>query len=163
LSLSDNTMPKQRKKKSHKIVIQRATSHSNIPSRYYFQRWIDLVLDSEKKKGEITIRIVDEKESKQLNHRYRHKNKPTNVLSFPFEDSQYFKLSALGDLVICAPVIEKEAYQQNKNMLAHWAHMVIHGTLHLLGYDHVKENEAEIMEKKEILLLERIGFENPYH
>lgn len=156
-------MPKTKKKKSHKIVIQRATSHSNIPSRYYFQRWINLVLDSEKRKGEITIRIVDEAESKDLNSRYRHKNKPTNVLSFPFQPLGNLDLSILGDLVICVRVVEKEAKQQNKKILAHWAHMVIHGTLHLLGYDHVKENEAEIMEKKEILLLAKMGFENPYH
>lgn len=156
-------MPKNQKKKYHKIVIQRATAHTNIPSRYYFQRWVNLVLNSEKREGEITIRIVDEAESKALNSRYRHKNKPTNVLSFPFEASHYFKLSVLGDLVICAPIIEKEAQQQHKKVLTHWAHMVIHGTLHLLKYDHVKESEAEVMEKKEILLLAKIGIENPYH
>ena len=112
--------------------------------------------------AEITIRLVDSDESQQLNNQYRGKDKPTNVLSFPFEVPTGIELDLLGDLVICAPVIAAEAIEQNKSENAHWAHMVIHGCLHLLGYDHINDQEAEEMEALEIALLAKLNIADPY-
>ena len=110
----------------------------------------------------LSIRVVDKNESAELNLRYRNKQGPTNVLSFPAELPEHLKLPLLGDLVICAPLITEEAQQQGKPELAHWAHMVIHGTLHLLGYDHQNEADAELMENHEITILQNLGYTNPY-
>lgn len=150
------------KRKNNTIILQNPSHYKKIPSLYYFRRWINLVLANQKKKSEITIRIVNEKESAILNKNYRHKLGPTNILSFPFDAPADIDLPYLGDLIICEPVIAKEAKEQNKLLLAHWAHMVIHGTLHLLGYDHIKNEEALVMEKKEINLLSKLGYPNPY-
>ncbi|MDF1762730.1 MAG: rRNA maturation RNase YbeY [Oleibacter sp.] len=111
---------------------------------------------------ELTIRLVDEEESQALNNDYRDKDKPTNVLSFPFEAPAHVPLELLGDLVICVPVVEQEAQEQDKALEAHWAHMVIHGCLHLLGYDHIKDDEADIMEALERDLLASLGYSDPY-
>ena len=119
-------------------------------------------LKSFRDSGEITIRIVDEMESQHLNHEYRGKDKPTNVLSFPFDAPPGVELELLGDLVICRQVVEREAKEQEKDLFAHWAHMVVHGSLHLLGYDHIQDDEAEEMEAIEISVLNALGFENPY-
>jgi probable rRNA maturation factor len=97
----------------------------------------------------VTVRLVDEAESRELNHTYRGKDKPTNVLSFPFEAPPGLELPLLGDLVICRQVVEAEAVEQGKPLMAHWAHMVVHGSLHLLGYDHIEDEEAEEMEQLE--------------
>ena len=146
-----------------RLTLQYASRQTGVPSRYYFKRWAAAVLaDQRKKSSELTIRIVDKEESAALNEAYRHKPGPTNVLSFPFEAPPHLKLKVLGDVVICAPVVAKEALEQQKPLLAHWAHMVVHGVLHLLGYDHVQDNEAEIMEALEIKLLARLGHANPY-
>lgn len=114
--------------------------------------------------SDLTVRLVDSIESQQLNNTYRGKDKPTNVLSFPFEapvdiplDEEY-----LGDLVICVPVVNQEAEEQGKPALHHWAHMVIHGTLHLLGYDHITDDDAEEMEQLERELLLQLGIPDPY-
>lgn len=111
---------------------------------------------------ELTVRLVDAPESQQLNLEYRGKDKPTNVLSFPFEVPAGIPLQLIGDLIICAPVVHLEAEQQNKTPEAHWAHMVVHGCLHLLGYDHIKDDEAEIMEDLERQILAALGFSDPY-
>ena len=111
---------------------------------------------------EIVVRIVDVKESTELNEIYRLKSGPTNILSFPVEIPEEIELNLLGDLVICAPVLEKEALDQNKALQDHWAHIVIHGVLHLLGYDHIEDDEAELMETKEITILSHLGIKNPY-
>jgi len=111
----------------------------------------------------ITIRIVDVAEAKQLNETWRHGNGPTNVLSFPFDYPPGVDISLLGDIVICAPLVAKEATEQHKSHNAHWAHLVIHGTLHLLGYDHIEEPQAQIMENIEIRILHKLGYPNPYH
>lgn len=111
---------------------------------------------------ELTVRLVSSSESQALNSEYRGKEKPTNVLSFPFELPPGIPLQLLGDLVICIDVVNREAEEQQKTHQAHWAHMVIHGCLHLLGYDHIKDDEAEIMEALERHLLAELGYPDPY-
>lgn len=117
--------------------------------------------------GEITLRIVDDDEIQALNHQYRGKDKPTNVLSFPFDMPEGLPEDViaplLGDIVISAPVVAREAREQNKPLDAHWAHMVTHGVLHLLGYDHIEDEDAELMESLEIRALADQGFPDPYH
>ncbi|MDY6978967.1 MAG: rRNA maturation RNase YbeY [Pseudomonadota bacterium] len=133
------------------------------PSEADIQRWVSAALLAEQRKqAELTVRIVDEAESAELNGQYRHKSGPTNVLSFPFECPPEVELDLLGDLVICAPVVQREAQEQHKEEQAHWAHMVVHGTLHLLGYDHLQQDEAEAMESREISIMEELGYTNPY-
>ncbi len=111
---------------------------------------------------ELTIRIVDERESAELNKMYRQKNTATNVLAFPFEVDDNVELKILGDLVICANIVFNEAQQQLKTEVEHWAHMVVHGVLHLQGYDHIEEEQAEVMEKLEVQILNSLGYQNPY-
>ncbi len=151
------------------ISVQRVVDNQLIPTNAQFESWVSAALKKNNKNKiastEVTIRIVDKNEMTELNSTYRHKNKPTNVLSFPFdmpEDCED-EFPILGDIVICADVIDEEAASQGKTVQAHWAHMVVHGTLHLLGYDHEKEDEAEIMEAEEIKILASLGFSNPYH
>jgi probable rRNA maturation factor len=144
------------------IDIQRVFKSQNQPSDAQLESWVNAVLASLNEEFELTIRIVDETESAQLNETYRHKNGATNILSFPFEVPDGIELNLLGDLVICAPVLEREAAEQNKPLHNHWAHIVIHGTLHLLGYDHIDDTQAEEMETKEIELLQTLSIPNPY-
>jgi probable rRNA maturation factor len=136
-----------------------------LPSIADFQRWADIALCVEGI-AEVTIRIVDEAESRDLNNQYRDKNNATNVLSFPMDLPQDVAAAVdeliLGDLVICAPVVEREAAEQNKILLQHWAHMVIHGMLHLQDYDHITDADAAQMEQLEIKLLQQLGIINPY-
>ncbi|MDD1625774.1 MAG: rRNA maturation RNase YbeY, partial [Methylococcaceae bacterium] len=103
-----------------------------------------------------------EQESAELNEQYRHKQGPTNILSFPVEVPFGIELNLLGDLVVCAPVLEKEALEQHKALTDHWAHIIVHGVLHLLGYDHIDDKEAELMENKEITILNKLNIKNPY-
>ncbi len=135
---------------------------ANLPSEADFQRWLDAAVLPFQEEAEVTIRLVDEAESNQLNLTYRGKDKPTNVLSFPFECPPGVELPLLGDLIICRQVVEREASEQNKPLLAHWAHMVVHGSLHLLGYDHIDDEEAEEMEALEVEFMQALGFDNPY-
>ncbi|GAB7219482.1 rRNA maturation RNase YbeY [Vibrio comitans] len=135
---------------------------SQLPSEQDFQSWLDYTLTQFQPESELTIRIVDTEESHQLNHDYRGKDKPTNVLSFPFEAPPGVEINLLGDLVICKQVVEDEAVQQQKTLTAHWAHMVVHGSLHLLGYDHIQDEEAEEMESLETEIMQGLGFEDPY-
>jgi probable rRNA maturation factor len=111
---------------------------------------------------EVTLRIVDTIESRQLNLDYREKDKPTNVLSFAFEPPEHIDMPFLGDLVVCAAVVEKEAMEQNKQIIDHWTHLCIHGLLHLLGYDHINENEAQEMEGIETAILAKLNIDDPY-
>ncbi|NBI42142.1 rRNA maturation RNase YbeY [[Haemophilus] felis] len=134
----------------------------NLPTEQQIQTWANLAVQPELADVEITVRIVDEAESHELNLAYRGKDKPTNVLSFPFECPEEVQINLLGDLVICRQVVEKEAEEQNKLLMAHWAHMVVHGCLHLLGYDHIEESEAEEMENLETQIMQSLGFEDPY-
>ncbi|WP_371377193.1 rRNA maturation RNase YbeY [Thalassotalea aquiviva] len=144
------------------VDIQRASEHPKLPSDQQIQTWVDLVLGKYARDFELTVRLVDREESQQLNHQYRHKDKPTNVLSFPFEVPEGIEMELLGDLVICAEVVETEAKNQNKPLNNHWAHMIVHGCLHLLGYDHIRDDEAVEMEAIEVALLEQIGIPDPY-
>jgi len=107
--------------------------------------------------------VTDADEMQQLNKQYRDKDKPTNVLSFPMQLPVEVDVFLLGDIALCAPVIKQEASQQSKSEMAHWAHMVVHGMLHLQGYDHIKNDEAEEMERLEIKILNQLGFANPYN
>lgn len=136
--------------------------HNGLPSETTFQNWLEAFLPQFQSESEITIRIVDIAESQNLNLTYRGKDKPTNVLSFPFEAPENITLPLLGDLIICRQVVEKEAIEQQKNQDAHWAHMVIHGCLHLLGYDHLTDFEAEEMETIETEIMQKLGYPDPY-
>ncbi|TVU58775.1 rRNA maturation RNase YbeY [Vibrio atlanticus] len=137
-------------------------NEQGLPTEQDIQLWLDKTIPPFQENAELTVRIVDTKESHQLNHDYRGKDKPTNVLSFPFEAPPGMELDLLGDLIICRQVVEKEAEEQNKPLLAHWAHMVVHGSLHLLGYDHIEDDEAEEMESLETEIMQTMGFEDPY-
>ncbi|WP_299591485.1 rRNA maturation RNase YbeY [uncultured Microbulbifer sp.] len=144
------------------LDVQRATSLSSLPGDQDLVRWAAAAVGAHRAEAEISLRIVDEEESQALNSQYRGKHKPTNVLSFPADIPEELGLPLLGDLVICAQVVAREAEQQHKALSAHWAHMVVHGTLHLLGYDHIEDDEAEIMENLETRILAGLGFSDPY-
>jgi probable rRNA maturation factor len=141
------------------IQIQRRVDPAGIPAAASLREWARAALESNV--GELVIRIVDEAESHELNHRYRGKDKSTNVLSFPY-DGDVLDVPVLGDIVICAPVVQHEAEEQGKDVRAHWAHMVVHGCLHLLGYDHIQDDEADVMEARERKILAGLGFPDPY-
>ncbi|HCM46124.1 MAG TPA: rRNA maturation RNase YbeY [Colwellia sp.] len=151
---------------THIIDLQIACSHTELPTEEQFQLWIDTALaevsNNLEQDFELTIRLVNSEESQQLNNQYRGKDKPTNVLSFPFEVPDGIELNLLGDLIICIEVMKQEAQEQNKALFEHWAHLVIHGCLHLVGFDHISDSEALEMESIEITILEKIGIENPY-
>jgi len=138
----------------------------NIPSDTKLKYWVSTALHHHfpATPVEVHLNVVDEAEIQKLNQTYRHKNKPTNVLAFPSDlpKAIFDEKPLLGDIILCASIIEKESKEQNKSLDAHWAHIVIHGTLHLLGYDHVQDDEALIMENFEITLLKSLGFSNPY-
>jgi probable rRNA maturation factor len=145
------------------LEIQRiAEEHGDLPDDDAFRRWVEIALAQHAAAAEVVIRLVDEAESRELNRSYRGKDKPTNVLSFPFEAPPELPLPLLGDLVVCAPVVAREALEQGKSLQAHWAHMVIHGLLHLLGYDHQTDEEAQLMESRERDLLTQLHFPDPY-
>ena len=141
------------------ILVQRRVAPVGLPAASTMRAWAMAALGSGS--GDLTIRIVDLAESQDLNRRYRGKDKPTNVLSFPY-DGDMLDVPILGDLVICAPVVAQEAVEQGKDARAHWAHMVVHGCLHLLGYDHETESEADAMEQLEREILGKLGFPDPY-
>ncbi|WP_426152475.1 rRNA maturation RNase YbeY [Pseudomonas sp. DC3000-4b1] len=144
------------------LDLQQASSQPT-PSEARFRQWCELALRQRSGDSELTIRIVDEAEGQDLNRTYRQRDYPTNVLSFPADvPDDMLDIPLLGDLVICAAVVEREAQEQGKTAEAHWAHMVIHGCLHLLGYDHLEDEEAEEMEGLERELLAELGFPDPY-
>jgi probable rRNA maturation factor len=144
------------------LLIGIATRAHWTPSKRQFQNWIQAALPQRLAAVSVSIRVVGNAASLSLNARYRGKDKPTNVLSFtgsgPLPDGRHL----LGDLVICAPVVAREARAQGKDLEAHWAHMTVHGVLHLLGMDHMKTAETRKMESKEIQILDRLGFSDPY-
>jgi probable rRNA maturation factor len=148
----------------YEIIVQRVVQSKSLPTTAKLKRWATGVLTNKLSHAELTIRIVDKQEITELNSTYRHKNKPTNVLSFPFDMPPELKdeTPILGDIIICAEVIAEEAEAQEKTLEAHWAHMVVHGTLHLLGFDHENDQDAEVMEAEEIKILQTFGFNDPY-
>ena len=147
---------------SIKVDVQIASKNSGIPDRKKIRMWAETCLESIRENAEFTIRIVDESEITDLNSRWRGINKATNVLSFPAGENVALP-ELLGDIVICAPVVIREAEGQDKSLDAHWAHMVIHGILHLLNYDHINDKEAQIMESIEIEKLAKLDYPNPYN
>jgi len=146
----------------NELDIQLVFESEGQPSQQQFQYWVDTALADYSQNTEIVIRIVDEQESAELNQQYRHKQGPTNILSFPVDLPEGVELDLLGDLVVCASVLEREAQQQNKSLTDHWAHIIIHGVLHLLGYDHIEDSDAEEMEALEIAILNKLNINNPY-
>ena len=149
---------------THLVDIQNACDAQTVPSDDLFQQWVNSALNAvTTQEFELTIRLVNSDESQQLNHQYRKKDKPTNVLSFPFEVPKGIELNLLGDLVICSSIVEQEANSQNKALFDHWAHMVVHGCLHLLGYDHINDTDADEMETLEIKILGQLSISNPYN
>lgn len=145
-----------------RVSVENASREPGVPAESEFQRWITAALAGRRPEAELAIRIVDETEGALLNATYRHKQGATNVLSFPAELPAGVPLPVLGDLVICAPVVAREAQEQHKALEAHWAHLVVHGCLHLLDFDHADEAEATEMEALERSILASMGYPDPY-
>lgn len=144
------------------VEVQAVSKAINLPTPAQIEQWINTALQDSPQHSEVVVRIVDEAESAQLNAQYRSKSGATNILSFPADLPAELGINLLGDLVVCAPVLAKEALEQQKQADDHWAHIIIHGVLHLLGYDHLNDNDASIMESKEIELLQQLHISNPY-
>jgi len=144
------------------IEVQLAVDGGSLPSVEQLKAWASAAWRDQARQAEVVVRVTDEAESRQLNHEYRGKDKATNVLSFPFDPIPEIDLDHVGDLVICAPVVEREAGEQGKRAEAHWAHMVVHGILHLQGYDHLTDAEAAEMETLEADILNVLGYPAPY-
>ena len=145
-----------------KIEVQYALRDPSLPGEKDFSKWAAAVESKIHATDEVALRVVGQQEITRLNERYRKKSQPTNVLSFPADLPAQITLSFLGDIIICAPMVVKEADQQHKTHASHWAHMAVHGILHLQGYDHGNDQEAAEMENLEIEILNRLGFANPY-
>ena len=148
---------------NRELEIQRIVDSAELPSDAELKQWVELALQDYSADAEVVIRIVDSEEISVLNQQYRQKSGATNILSFPFEVPEGVEgIDLLGDLVVCSSVLEQEAFDQKKELKNHWAHIIIHGILHLLGYDHIEENDANEMEAKEILMLQKLHINNPY-
>jgi probable rRNA maturation factor len=147
----------------YQIDIENNSQSQQIPALVELERWISAALATQQlEDAEVSVYIVDEDESQELNAEYRGKDKPTNVLSFPADIPEEVGVPLLGDLVVCAPVVEREAQEQSKSLSAHWAHMLVHGTLHLLGFDHIVDDDAEVMETLETQIVTGLGYPAPY-
>ena len=146
------------------LDVQYAVDSAGLPDEAQLCQWVEAALQAAEHHAdtEISVRITDAEEIVQLNRDYRGKDYATNVLSFPMELPEELQLPMLGDIVICAQVVADEAKAQDKALTAHWAHMLVHGTLHLLGYDHINDDEAEVMEALETEILAKFGFPDPY-
>lgn len=143
------------------LDFENATSHTT-PDAQAFEQWVIAALGERYQHAELSIRIVDEEEMTALNNQFRGQDKPTNVLSFPAELPEGLDIPLLGDIAICASVVESEASEQQKKLISHYAHMTVHGSLHLVGYDHIEDQDAATMEALEITILNQFGIENPY-
>ncbi|PKV12032.1 rRNA maturation RNase YbeY [Xanthomonas prunicola] len=148
------------------VAVSYALPRAGLPSAVSFRKWVAAALKGRIREADLAIRVVDEKEGCSLNHHYRGKDYATNVLSFPAELPEGLpkgiKMPLLGDLVICAPVVAREAAEQGKSLTAHYAHLTVHGTLHLLGWDHEDDKEADAMEQLEREILADLGIDDPY-
>ncbi len=148
---------------SFQIDIEINSQSQVLPAQALIERWIAAALEAQQlQEAEVSVYIVDEAEGQELNAQYRSKDYPTNVLSFPADLPEELDIPLLGDLVVCAPVVEREAQEQGKTLEAHWAHMLVHGSLHLLGYDHIDDAEADEMEALETHIITGLGFPAPY-
>ncbi len=144
------------------VDLQNDAGLADAPALPDFERWVAAALQDSHAQLEQTICVVDEAQSRELNHRFRGKDSATNVLAFASEND-FLDYDCLGDLVICAPLVTTEALQQGKSVDAHWAHLVVHGMLHLQGFDHQSEEQASSMEALEIEILDTLGYTNPYN
>jgi len=145
------------------VDIQLADSSAKTPDAQHIRDWVAAVFTTlERSPLALTVRVIGEEEMAKLNRRYRGRNKPTNVLSFPMEPLPGMRTDLLGDIVVCGPVVDREAAIQNKSPMDHWAHMVVHGLLHLFGYNHESDQEAMVMEALEKSVLEGLGYSDPY-
>jgi probable rRNA maturation factor len=147
---------------THEVDVQIASDEDDLPDPAELRAWARAAVGDLRRDCELTVRIVDEAESARLNSSYRNKDGATNVLSFPFAPPAGVDIPLLGDIVICAPVVRREASEQSKSTNSHWAHMVVHGSLHLLGFDHEQARGAQEMEALETRILADLGFDNPY-
>ena len=147
---------------TYRVDFQFVSKEKNIPKKSEFKLWITEALQEHTPSAEVTIRVVDSEESSNLNQTYRKKAGPTYVLAFPGYSHEKQTILFLGDLVLCAPLVEKEAKEQGKTVLSHWANLTIHGTLHLLGFDHDDDKSATAMEAFETDIMKRLGFKDPY-
>jgi probable rRNA maturation factor len=145
-----------------RIEVQRISEDPGVPDERQIRDWIAAALRGRAGRRELTVRLVDEGESARLNREYRGKEGATNVLSFPLEMPPEAGIPYLGDLVLCVPVVRREAADQGKSLNAHYAHMLVHGSLHLLGYDHRSRQQAREMEAVEVGIMKELGFPNPY-
>ena len=146
------------------LQLEIACLEKTVPAQSQFELWCSHALNAvAATRREVNIRIVDHDEMTGLNHSYRNQQKSTNVLSFPFEPIEGIEMDLLGDIAICAAVVSDEALQQGKSLEAHWAHMVIHGILHLCGYDHIAEKDAIEMETLEVNIMSALGYPDPYN
>ena len=144
------------------VSVSYAAPRAGVPASASFRKWVAAALKGRIREADLAIRIVDEREGQALNRHYRGKDYATNVLSFPAELPEGVKLPLLGDLVICAPVVAREAAEQGKPVAAHYAHLTVHGVLHLLGWDHEHDKDAEAMEQLEREVLAELGLPDPY-
>jgi probable rRNA maturation factor len=144
------------------VDVQVADPGESVPTKQQLIAWARAALSHRQEDAELSIRVVGETESTDLNHRYRARQCPTNVLSFPADIPAGIPVALIGDIVICRSVVEREAAEQDKPVESHWAHMVIHGALHLLGYDHQNDEQAAAMENLEVQILRRLGYADPY-
>ncbi len=137
------------------LAVQYASAAQNVPTRAQFRRWVKAAQQGD---VQVSLRIVDAEEGQQLNRDFRGKDYATNVLTFVYDD----EAPLYGDIVICAPVVEREASEQNKELVAHYAHLTVHAVLHLQGYDHENERDAAEMEQRETAILAKLGYPDPY-
>lgn len=144
------------------VEVQYAASEIDAPIEESFQQWSAIIPAKNDAQQEASIRIVEEEEIAELNLRFRQKSGATNVLAFPADLPPGVELNFIGDIVICAPIVRKQAQDQGKLLESHWAHMTLHGILHLQGYDHINSQDAEIMEALEVQLMAKLGYPNPY-
>lgn len=150
---------------NYQIDLQIACEQTLPVTENELRLWVETALQPFKPRAELTLRLVESEEIRNLNNTYRKKDSPTNVLAFPSSITENIILEypLLGDIIICPEVLSEESFVQKKSLKAHWAHIVIHGVLHLLDFDHITDEEEAVMQKMEIKLLSQCGFANPYH